>query len=100
MSTAVVQRTDLSDSVSIGGTLHYGSPRAVSSAVSGTVTWLPVVGATIEAAISFARTSWCPASARQATGGAVLVQGVPAPVSSLAALSPGEASAIATVLDT
>ncbi|MFS8204235.1 hypothetical protein ACLVWQ_36885 [Streptomyces sp. CWNU-52B] len=48
VSTAVVRRTDLSDSVSVDGTLGYGSPRAVGTAATGTVTWLPEVGATVE----------------------------------------------------
>ncbi|WAX77376.1 hypothetical protein [Streptomyces sp. KMM 9044] len=35
VSTAVVQCTDLSDSVSLDGTLDYGSPRGISSASAG-----------------------------------------------------------------
>ncbi|MEU9188921.1 peptidoglycan-binding protein [Streptomyces sp. NPDC048484] len=47
VSSAMVRRTDLSDSVSMDGTLDHGSPRAINSSSTGTVTWLPAVGATI-----------------------------------------------------
>ncbi|MEV1069356.1 hypothetical protein [Streptomyces sp. NPDC050263] len=47
VSSVAVLRTDLSDSVSMDGTLDYGAPRAVSSTSTGTVTWLPAVGATV-----------------------------------------------------
>ncbi|MGW0580115.1 hypothetical protein ACWD25_30065 [Streptomyces sp. NPDC002920] len=47
VSSVVVRRTDLSDSVSMDGTLDYGIPRAIGGPSTGTVTWLPAVGATI-----------------------------------------------------
>jgi hypothetical protein len=42
-----VTRTDLSTSVSLSGTLGYGTPRTLPGDVSGRVTWLPAQGATI-----------------------------------------------------
>lgn len=47
VSSVAVRRTDLSESVSMDGTLGYGSPRAISSTSTGTVTWLSAVGATV-----------------------------------------------------
>ncbi|MEU5347154.1 peptidoglycan-binding protein [Streptomyces sp. NPDC020766] len=47
VSSVAVQRTDLSDSVSMDGTLGHGSSRNISSTSDGTVTWLPAVGATV-----------------------------------------------------
>ncbi|MFE7120058.1 peptidoglycan-binding protein [Streptomyces sp. NPDC057654] len=47
VKTAAVQRTDLSDTQELGGTLGYGSEKPVKGAKKGVVTWLPASGATV-----------------------------------------------------
>ncbi|MEC3995381.1 hypothetical protein VSR01_18305 [Actinacidiphila sp. DG2A-62] len=44
---ATVARDDLSTSVSVDGTLGYGTPRTLHGGATGRVTWVPVQGATI-----------------------------------------------------
>lgn len=46
VATVAVERTDLSTSRTMPGTLGYGPPRTVRAA-GGTVTWLPAVGAAV-----------------------------------------------------
>ncbi|KUL27770.1 hypothetical protein ADL15_33560 [Actinoplanes awajinensis subsp. mycoplanecinus] len=47
VATVAVERTDLSTAKTMPGNLGYGVPRAVK-ATSGTVTWLPSVGAAVK----------------------------------------------------
>jgi peptidoglycan hydrolase-like protein with peptidoglycan-binding domain len=46
-TTATVQRTDLTETASESGQLGYGDPVDLSSGLTGTVTWLPKVGAVV-----------------------------------------------------
>ncbi|MEV0276410.1 peptidoglycan-binding protein [Streptomyces sp. NPDC050610] len=47
VKTAAVQRTDLSDTQELGGTLGYGTEKPVKGSKKGVVTWLPASGATV-----------------------------------------------------
>jgi peptidoglycan hydrolase-like protein with peptidoglycan-binding domain len=47
-ATAVVTRQDLARSAALAGTLGYGHAIPLTSAATGTVTWLPQVGATVK----------------------------------------------------
>ncbi|MGI3227206.1 hypothetical protein ACRJ4B_28690 [Streptomyces sp. GTA36] len=47
VTTAVVERADLSDTLSLGGTLGHGRSRVVRSGKDGLVTWLPRIGAEV-----------------------------------------------------
>ncbi|MGW3151818.1 peptidoglycan-binding protein [Streptomyces sp. NPDC001177] len=46
--TVTVDRTTLSDNLTLPGTLGYGTPRTLHPYGSGRVTWLPALGATIK----------------------------------------------------
>lgn len=48
VGTVAVQRTDLSTSRTLSGTLGYGTPRAVRAGREGVITGLPAAGATID----------------------------------------------------
>ncbi|MGW3935057.1 hypothetical protein [Streptomyces phaeochromogenes] len=47
VTTAVVERADLSDTLTLGGTLGHGRSRVVRSGKEGLVTWLPRIGAEV-----------------------------------------------------
>ncbi len=47
-STATVQRTDLSETLTETGQLAYGDPLDLPSGLTGTTTWLPAVGTVVE----------------------------------------------------
>lgn len=47
VTTAVVERADLSDTRTLGGTLGHGRSRVVRSGKEGLVTWLPQIGAEV-----------------------------------------------------
>lgn len=47
VTTAVVERADLSDTRTLGGTLGHGRSRVVRSGKEGLVTWLPRIGAEV-----------------------------------------------------
>ncbi|MEU0644829.1 hypothetical protein [Streptomyces umbrinus] len=47
VTTAVVERADLSDTLTLGGTLGHGRSRVVRSGKDGLVTWLPRIGAEV-----------------------------------------------------
>ncbi|GAA2514574.1 efflux RND transporter periplasmic adaptor subunit [Winogradskya humida] len=47
-STAQLERKDLSTTMSLPGTLGYGTPRPLAGHKEATVTWLPQIGATIK----------------------------------------------------
>ncbi|MGA5508260.1 hypothetical protein [Streptomyces umbrinus] len=47
VTTAVVERLDLSDTLTLGGTLGHGRSRVVRSGKEGLVTWLPRIGAKV-----------------------------------------------------
>lgn len=47
-ATAQVTRMTLSDTENVDGTLGYGDPTTVSAHATGTLTWLPAVGDTVE----------------------------------------------------
>lgn len=46
--TTTIERTDLSTSVTLDGTLGYGTATTFTGAKSGTVTWLPAVGTVVQ----------------------------------------------------
>ncbi|MFD7656478.1 peptidoglycan-binding protein [Actinosynnema sp. NPDC059797] len=46
--TALVERTDLATSVTIGGTLGFGPPTTLTGHKEGTLTWLPPVGTVVD----------------------------------------------------
>ncbi len=46
--TATIVRTDLSTSVTLNGSLGYGTAQTFTGRKSGTVTWLPAVGTVVE----------------------------------------------------
>jgi peptidoglycan hydrolase-like protein with peptidoglycan-binding domain len=46
-TTATVQRTDLTESLTESGQLGYGDPLDLPAGLSGTVTWLPTVGTVV-----------------------------------------------------
>ena len=47
-ATALVTRSDLAEQDTVTGSLGYGDEQPLTSGASGTVTWLPKLGATIE----------------------------------------------------
>jgi peptidoglycan hydrolase-like protein with peptidoglycan-binding domain len=46
--TAQIKRETLTDAVSVDGDLGFGLPQPIASPATGTVTWLPTVGSTID----------------------------------------------------
>jgi peptidoglycan hydrolase-like protein with peptidoglycan-binding domain len=46
-STATVQRTDLTETLTESGQLEYGDPRDIGAVLTGTVTWAPPVGSVV-----------------------------------------------------
>lgn len=46
-TTATVQRTDLTETLTEAGQLEYGAPRDLLAGLTGTVTWTPAVGAVV-----------------------------------------------------
>ena len=46
--TVAVQRTDLVASVTVGGTLGFGTPTTFTGRRAGTLTWLPAVGTVVD----------------------------------------------------
>jgi peptidoglycan hydrolase-like protein with peptidoglycan-binding domain len=46
--TVKIQRTDLTTSVTINGTLGYGAPMGFTGRKAGTLTWLPTVGTVVD----------------------------------------------------
>jgi peptidoglycan hydrolase-like protein with peptidoglycan-binding domain len=46
--TVEIQRTDLTTSVTINGTLGYGAPTGFTGRKAGTLTWLPTVGTVVD----------------------------------------------------
>ncbi|WP_327086758.1 peptidoglycan-binding protein [Nonomuraea sp. NBC_01738] len=46
-ATATVERTTLTETKTVGGTLGHGAERTISARSQGTITWLPAEGATL-----------------------------------------------------
>ncbi|MFC5724556.1 peptidoglycan-binding protein [Streptomyces gamaensis] len=77
--TIAVERTDLSQQKSMSGTLGFGAPETVKGRASGTVTWLPKPGDTLDRGGQLARVNDQPVTVFRGSMPLYRTLGAPAP---------------------